>query len=168
MKNTILSVLVLLLTSSYSFCQTIDGIECGSDIDTFKDPEIEYMDTIMVHKWVKVEKPIGSFHGFPVAYENYLFRSDQFVGKVFSLSGQRNLIELYRKLNNDLDTEIEKIEAYDFSNFYKSTNSDNSMSFVTPKEVILLRRYSVHLGLAILFCKDIWQQKRDQYIKDNK
>jgi len=103
-----------------------------------------------------------------VAYENYLFRSDQFVGKVFSLSGQRNLIELYRKLNNDLDTEIEKIEAYDFSNFYKSTNSDNSMSFVTPKEVILLRRYSVHLGLAILFCKDIWQQKRDQYIKDNK
>ncbi len=168
MKKTILSILVLLLTSSYSFCQTIDGFECGSNIENFKDPEIEYMDNILVHKWVKVEKPTGSFHGFPVAYENYLFKGDQFIGKMFSISGQENLIELYRKLNNDMDAEVEKIKAYEFSNFYKSVNADNSMSFVTPTEVVLLRRYSVHLGLAILFCKDIWQQERDQYIKDNK
>ena len=166
MKKTFISFLILLLTSSYSFCQSIDGIECGRAIDTFKDLELEYMDPLMYHKWAKVKEPADSFKGVTFAKESLLFKGNKFSGKVYSFSGQENLEKLLRILHEKSYEKHDETGVYNITEFFYKKHDDKSWVFINPDEVIWYKRYSVHLGLALLYCRDIYEKEQEQLRKE--
>ncbi len=168
MKKTFISFLILLLTSSYSFCQSIDGIECGRAIDTFKDLELEYMDPLMYHKWGKVKEPADSFKGVEFAKESLLFKGNKFSGKVYSISGQENLTKLLSTLYGKSYEKFDNSDVYDLTEFFYNKYKDKSWIFINNEEVIYYKRFSVHLGVAFLYCKDIYEKEQEQLRKERK
>jgi hypothetical protein len=137
-----------------------DGFNCGQAIDTINNVEIEYIDPTFTYKWCAVHNPKNRFRDIEVAEESYLFLKDKFYGKILAITGKDNLNALLRHLKKNLTG---KYEENVNDNFFQHPIDfkDGSWVFIEPDQVIIYKRYSVHLGQIHILCRDMWEKAMD-------
>lgn len=143
-----------------------DGITCGRNLNTLKDVEIEYIDPTFTYKWCAVQNPKGSFRDVEVAKESYLFVNDKFYGKILSITEKDNLNTLLRRLKRDLTGKYEENVNDKFFQ-HPIDGQDGSWVFVEPDQVIIYKRYSVHLGHIQILCRNMWEKAMGLTLEQN-
>ena len=143
-----------------ALCTDLDGINCGQTIDTLKDIEIEYIDPTFTYEWCVVPNPKGSFRDVEVAKESYLFLHKKFYGKILAITGNDDLNQILRRLRSDLTGKYENnTTAPIFAN--PINRKEGSWVFIEPDQVIIYKRYSVHLGEIEILCRKMWEEVMD-------
>lgn len=172
MKHLLILTLILVLCSCQKLVQTntalkpnddialINELEnrCGQKLDGLSNNElmIDHMDNTLTRLWVRVPEPKGSYQSVPVAYENYWTRGDVYSGKILSIVGNDNLNEIFSLIQSQSKEKAEKGDSINLSE-YPRKNFDDSWTIVQPNRVIILKRFSVHMGLVAFICKEAWE-----------
>jgi hypothetical protein len=155
MLRSILLVIMLFLPK-LSYGDYFDGIKCSQDISTIKYLELEYIDRSMTMKWYKIDNTRAKFGNVESDIISYIFWDNKFYGKECSIIGKDAINMVLRFFKEQVEASYEdKPELQVFA--HPIQRKDGSWVFLKADEVIIIRRFSVHLGQVQILCRKLWE-----------
>ena len=119
--------------------------------------ELEHIDRTLAFKWYKIDGAKAKFGNVESEVVNYVFLQDKFYGKVCAIVGKDNINELLRYFSKELERIYE--EQAEMEVFKQPVElRDRSYAFIKPDEVIIVKRFSVHLGEVQIICRDLFEK----------
>lgn len=153
--RTQLKLAILFLIVSTSYGVEAFEIECGQNISALQHLEIEYINTMFAMKWYKAPIDSISFGKVTPVFANYLFLNSKYYGKSYTITGNDNINYALNHLKKELEISYSNDKENTPSDF--PVHKNHYWTFIHPKKVIILKRYSVHTATIEIICRTIWE-----------
>lgn len=120
--------------------------------------QLEYIDRTLSLKWYKIDNATATFGDIESNVVNYLFWDDKFYGKVCAIIGKDNINEILRYFKKEVERiYADKPEGAVFKEPTKG--KDGSYVYIEPDRIIIVRRFSVHLGQVEILCRELFEKR---------
>jgi len=156
MKKIFLILISLLGSVLSSNADYFGDIICDQSIATIKDYELEYANPTFAVKWYKIGDTKQKFGTIESNIVNYLFLEGKFYGKVFGIIGKDNINGILRFFKEELKRVY---EAENSSKIFVDPirRRDGSWLYMKPNQVVIVSRFSLHLGQVQILCREAWE-----------
>jgi hypothetical protein len=137
-----------------------DNFACGQPAPAAAGLQLEYTDIPRLLSWYRGANQRQDFGGVISDRVSYLFLNGQFYGKLCPIVGQDHINAVLRFFRQELERiHAEKPDAGAFR--HPIERRDDSWVFVEPDVIVIVRRFSVHLGQVEILCRDLYERHMD-------
>ncbi len=157
MMKKILPIFLILLLPQVTQANYLNRFKCRQNISTIKNASLEFIQVESNMKWYKIGDSVAKFGEVESNIVSYMFLGGVFYGEDIGIIGNDNINKLLRYFRNKVETLYK--DQNKFAVFTRQIErKDGSWVFIMPDEVIIIRRFSVHLGQVQVLCRDLWAE----------
>ena len=157
MMKKFIFIAIILSFGFQAYADYFDGLICEQNLPTSKHFSMEFGDPSLTLRYYKIDGAVARFGDVETDIVNYLFWNNKFYGKICAIIGNENINEILRYFTREIETLY--ANQPDNSIFIQPIKrKDGSWLFIEPTKVIIVHRYSVHLGQVEILCKDLWEK----------
>lgn len=148
--------LLLLTTGAPAHGDYFDGFACGQALPA--GLQLEYTDIPRLLTWFTAPDPRQDLGGVISGHVSYLFWDGRFYGKVCPIVGQHQINAVLRFFRQELKRIYTgQPEAGAFR--HPVERRDDAWVFIQPELIVIVRRFSVHLGQVEILCRDAYERR---------
>ena len=157
MMKRILPILLILLLPQLTKADYLNRFKCHQNISTIENASLEFIQVESNMKWYKIGNSIAKFGEVESSIVSYMFLGGVFYGEEVGIIGNENINKLLRYFKKKVETVYK--DQNEFLVFTRPIErKDGSWVFIMPDEVIIIRRFSVHLCQVQVLCRDLWAE----------
>lgn len=160
MIKILFTIFILTFIPLNTKAEYLNRFQCRQNISTIENATLEYIKLGSSMTWYRLENSKMKFGDFESDIVSYMFWGDIFYGIEIGVIGNENISNLIRFFHHE-SVRIYKNEP-DLEIFtYPAERKDGSWVYIFPDEVVIVRRFSVHLGQVQVLCRDLWAEHAD-------
>ena len=142
-----MATLLLIVFPSFGVAD-LTSLKCEQKIDDFDNLELAYTNITLDIKWYQADSD-PTIDGKVVSGNvNLLFWNKLYYGKVISLYGTDAINNVLRHLQKENGNPIQR-------------DRERVYQWITEDKIILIKRFSLHLGQVEAYCKELYEKRYD-------